>query len=195
MTTPPPPPTPAGPDATLGHVLVIGGTGMLRAAALHLSRRADVVTVLARTASRLASLQRDALPRRIETVALDWHDAAAVGEAVVGSSRRDGPIGLAVAWVHSSACGVPAAVAAALSATSPGCRLFLVVGSREDAEQPVKRGWHDQLSAAPGIVYRRVRLGRHGGPSGRWLTDDEISRGVVDAVSADARDALVGDAW
>lgn len=170
----------------LGHVLVVGGTGMLRGAALDLARRADLVTVIARTAWRVERLRDDALPRRIEPVALDWSDTVGFEAAVIRAANDGGPFDVAVAWVHSSAKDAPPALAEALAATSPGCRLFLVVGSRDDAEQAVKSAWHERLSAAPGIVYRRVRLGRRDGPPRRWLTDEEISRGVVEVPTAPA---------
>ena len=168
---------------------------MLRGAARALAERADVVTAIARTTSHLDRLREDAAPRRVETVALDWADSARLREAVVGAAGTRGPFDLAVAWLHSSAREAAPVLASALAETSPACRLFLVVGSRDDAEQPVKRAWHERLSAAAGLVYRRVRLGRRDGPPRRWLTDDEISRGVLDAVLGDLEDALVGDSW
>ena len=91
-----------------------------------------------------------------------------------------GPIELAVLWVHTDGPAVPAVVA---DATAPGGRVVQVFGTRVWPLDPVPVH----------VAYRQVLLGSIGG---RWLTNTEISDGVLAAIDADEPVRVVGDrAW
>src|SRR5579884_3141931 len=102
------------------HVLVVGGTGMLRRATLALAAQARHITVVGRTPSRLESLEQEAA--NVTGICVDYHDEAGFGRALSGAVERRGPCDLAVVWVHDSAPRAPLQVAQ-------------VVGSREHAGQ------------------------------------------------------------
>jgi hypothetical protein len=102
-------------------------------------------------------------------VHLDWHDTAALRAALAEATAAHGSIELAVCWIHSTA---PEAIDVVAEAVLPD-RIFQVLGS----------GHRDS-------AYRKVRLGRKGS---RWLTDEEISAGAIEAVEKDAHDHQVGE--
>lgn len=152
-----------------GHVLVVGGTGMLTGLTEALAGRGHAVTVIAR--------RHAALPAGAVQLALDYRDDETLGAGLSRAARERGPIDLAVAWIHTNAPAAPATVAAAVA---PGGRLFQVFGTRV---------W--PLDRAPAHVsYHQVLLGSVGG---RWLTNDEISSGVLAALDADQPLSVVGE--
>jgi hypothetical protein len=151
-----------------GHALVVGGTGMVARATRALGERGHRVTCIARR-------PRDLGPGvTVETT--DYHDSARFREALARAAESRGPIELAVCWIHTDAPDAPRTVAESLA---PGARLVQVFGTRV---------W--PLADVPlHVAYRQVLLGS---VSGRWLTHDEISAGIVEAIDADLPVRVVG---
>ena len=162
-----------------GHALVVGGTGMLAGLTRALAERGHRVTVLSRrgTLPVESSASNSLLQARLSPVAVDYRVSAAFTEALARAVSERGPIELAVCWVHTDGPEAPALVAGALK---PGARLLQVFGTRiwPLAEVPLH------------VAYRQVLLGSVGG---RWLTHDEISTGVLEAIDADHPLRVVGD--
>jgi molybdopterin-guanine dinucleotide biosynthesis protein A len=152
-----------------GHALVVGGTGMLAPVTRALAARGHAVTCIAR---RLADLGRG-----VTVEAVDYRKQNELREALARAITTRGPIELAVSWIHTDAPEAPRVVADALA---PGARLVQVLGSRV---------W--QLEDVPlHIAYRQVLLGS---TNGRWLTQEEISAGVLEAVDEDLPVWVVGE--
>jgi molybdopterin-guanine dinucleotide biosynthesis protein A len=150
------------------HALVVGGTGMLAPATRALAGRGHVVTSVARRAADLSP--------RVVSAPLDYRDTVALRTGLARATEERGPFELAICWIHTDAPEAPGVVAAALA---PGARLVQVFGTRV---------W--RLERVPlHIAYRSVVLGSS---EGRWLTDEEISAGVLDAVDADRAVHVVG---
>jgi molybdopterin-guanine dinucleotide biosynthesis protein A len=152
-----------------GHALVVGGTGMLAATTKALADRGHAVTCIARRAADLGD--------GIGVEPIDYRDPAGLREALARSIQARGPLELAVCWIHTDAPGAPRVVADALA---PGARLVQVFGTRV---------W--PLADVPlHVAYRRVLLGS---ADGRWLSHEEISSGVLNAVDTDRPLTVVGD--
>jgi hypothetical protein len=152
--------------------LVLGGTGMLAGAAATLL--ADGWHVV------LPSRRRPALTGGAHWVRADWSDPDTLAKAA--GDALDGPADLLVAWVHREVRTAVLRVVEPLLA--PGAPVVEVHGS---ASANPLGGCPDQV--LPGHSTQQVVLGyvRHAGRT-RWLTHDEISAGVLDAV----RRALAG---
>jgi len=152
-----------------GHALVVGGTGMLAGLTRALAERGHAVTSVARRAVQLGS--------GVVSLPLDYGDDEHLAGGLCEAIASRGPLELAVCWVHTDAPAVPAAVADALA---PGARLVQVFGTRI---------W--LLADVPlHVAYRQVLLGSVGD---RWLTHEEISDGVLEAVDADRPLWVVGE--
>lgn len=167
-----------------GHVLVVGGTGML----------SGLVEALAGDGGRLSLLSRHA-SQHPGGFDCDYHDEAGFRAALEAAVRRHGPIDLAVAWFRTLKIAAPRVLAQQVRG-----RMFQVLGSATaDPAHP-----HRLASAAivaDGLVdcrLRQVVLGfRVVGDRSRWLTNDEISAGVLDAVRNDRPLSVIGqvDPW
>lgn len=168
------------------HALVVGGTGMLREATLTLAQRCTAVSAVARRAASVA----DTWPG-INPLPLDYHDAAALAQALRRAVGHYGPIQLAVCWIHSSAPEALQTVAAELGRSGEPCRLFHVRGSAAADPTRLPRPALDELP--PTVSYRQVILGfQIEGNRSRWLTHREISQGVLQAIEDDAEYRVVG---
>jgi NAD(P)-dependent dehydrogenase (short-subunit alcohol dehydrogenase family) len=155
------------------HVLVVGGSGMLAGVCRGLAAEGHDVSVVARGVERLEALRSE----RITPVQVDYADLAAFEAALGAAIAQRGPIGLAVCWIRSWEPDSLRLVADALPAETP---LYHVLGTTRTLEAEL-----------PGVDYRVVRLGRKGG---RWLTNEEISAGVLEAIARGSADFLVGEA-
>lgn len=170
-----------------GHALVVGGTGMLRQVAMELSRT-HRVSVVARDAGRLAELRQEVKPGVICPIAQDYRNLPALRAAMRAAEREFGPIRLAVLWAPDE---VAAAVAGELKTDA---RLLRVLGSRaiEPSADP-DAARRRTLVGGVRPEYQEVILGfvvSHGGA--RWLTRDEISGGVLQAIADGSPRHIVG---
>jgi hypothetical protein len=171
-----------------GHALVVGGTGMLAGAVRGLVARGWRVSVLARRASAFAM-------REPGVVGLDcnYNDTDALVATLNRARDGEGAIDLAVGWFHTLG-------PAPMLATRTGClgtpgRFFHVLGSAmADPDQPdrLRRAARSAEDAAY-CLYRQVVLGFVlEGQGARWLTNDEISAGVLKAIDDDAAVSTIG---
>lgn len=171
-----------------GHALVVGGTGMLAGAVRSLVQRGWRVSVLARRASAFAM-------REPGVVGLDcnYNDTDALVATLNRARDGEGSIDLAVGWFHTLG-------PAPMLATRTGClgtpgRFFHVLGSAmDDPEHPERL--ERAARAADGAafcLYRQVILGFEPSRDGaRWLTNEEISAGVLKAIDDDAAVSTIG---
>ena len=155
------------------HALVVGGTGMLAGLVAALAERGERVTVVARN--------RRPLPPGVVQLALDYRSTDELRRGLAGAIGERGPIELAVCWIHTDAPDAPRVVAESVALRG---RLVQVFGTRV---------W--PLSPAPDeIEYRQVLLGAvRKGSGSRWLTDKEISTGVLAALDEGEPVAVVGE--
>lgn len=177
------------------HDLIVGGTGMLSSLCLELAGRGDAVSVVARQQNRLRRLERQSADRtgRIHGLEVDYREDDAFYAALVDAQRVRGPFDLAVCWIHAAAPSAPDVVARSLRRETGSCRYFHVIGSVQE-DPLVAASRHRGAFARYGwLRYHQVVLGftRQGGSS-RWLTDGEISTGVLRAIDLDAKCHVVG---
>lgn len=171
------------------HTLIIGGTGMLRETTLGLAKRFDHVTAIARTASSLAMLEREA--PTIDGQDVDYRDNARFDEALRTSIEHYGSFDCVVAWIHDDA---PEAVETILRHAGDHPVLFVHVLSCAMADPSAPdRSFRPRFERFPTVTYREVILGfvrtQHGS---RWLTHDEISHGALQALDSVQNSQVVG---
>jgi hypothetical protein len=151
------------------------------------------VEALAGDGGRLSLLSRGASRFARDGVAgfdCDYHDEAGFTAALDAATTSAGPVSLAVAWFHDLKIAAPRRLAERVDG-----RLFQVLGSATgDPSQPQRLQRAAQVTAGlPGCRLRQVVLGFQveAGRS-RWLTDAEISEGVLEAVRLDRAFSVVG---
>ncbi len=174
-----------------GHVLVIGGTGMLAGVSRALARRCDVLTSVARTQRSLRALT-DTLGEAAHAhhaIALDWSRPDSFLAALAEHIERVGPPSLVVAWLHHDHLGPE--IARRVGAAETSCTFFQVRGSA--AAAPSAELLSHDPPLPPNVTYHEVILGfRVEESRSRWLTHDEISNGVLAAIDNPSPRTIVG---
>jgi NAD(P)-dependent dehydrogenase (short-subunit alcohol dehydrogenase family) len=165
-----------------GSVLIVGGSGMLAGLARALCEHADRVSILARNEKRMRAVS-DA----VEPIVCDYNDGVALAEAL---SLIDAP-DLVVAWIHGRAPQARRAFAECLVAEG---RFVQVLGSAHaDPAHPERLAEMAKAADALPIDYQSIVLGFvvEKGAS-RWLSNEEISFGVLSAIESEQPVSIVG---
>lgn len=175
------------------HTLVIGGTGMLREATIALAQRSQLLTAVSHSRNALRELGQalSGSPCERRLLSLDWHQGADFVAALKRHAETAGAPSLAIAWLHDPALGP--VIANAVSLPGARCAFFQVLGS--DAADPARAPdtLHATLAPRGDLDYHQVILGFVKAESGsRWLTNSEISAGVIEAVESRAPRHIVG---
>lgn len=165
------------------HALVIGGTGMLSNTSLWLVSKGYHVSVIGRNANRMECLIRKSIDKSLITpVLVDYSDVALLRRKLRGTIEQNGPIELVIAWIHSNAEGTLEIISREISNWNDGrWKLFHVLGSSKNLSE-IK----EKISVPDSTQYHQVQLGFiiENGHS-RWLTNEEISQGVIESIQND----------
>lgn len=181
---------------TYAHTLVVGGTGMLAAASKTLALRSHRLTSVARTLRSLATLDAALADAGCvhHACPLDWTEPERFLCGIERHVAATEPPDLVVAWIHDDELAIRLAERLATARRPP---VFVhVVGSSSGDPTVVADAVRGRLSKGPYAAhYRQAILGvRRTGRTVRWLTHEEISSGVVEAIDRAAPTFLIGDA-
>jgi hypothetical protein len=161
------------------HALVVGGTGMLSGVSLWLVENGYHVSVIARNPERMEKLIEKACSKNLVTpLFVNYTNNKELQEKVELTIQQNGSIDLVVAWIHSIAEDALPIIAEEVSKQMDEWDLFHVLGSSSNIEE-IKR----KASTPDNCNYHRVQLGFVlEGAHSRWVTNREISEGVIEAI-------------
>lgn len=171
---------------SMSHALIIGGSGMLKEASIWFASQYDYVTVIGRSKKKMKFLIDQC--KNINPLYLDYHDTNQLKLAIEEQIRKLGNIDLIVAWVHSTAPGALSTIINVVSKQKNNWHLVHILGSRSNLETIKKN-----ISVPENCTYSQVQLGfvRENNQT-RWLTNTEISSGVIKAISQKEAKYIVG---
>lgn len=170
----------------MSHALIIGGSGMLKEAAIWLATQYDDVTVIGRSKKKMDFLIDQC--KNINPIYIDYHDTNQLKSRIEEQIRKLGDIDLIVAWVHSTAPDALSTIMNVVSKQKSNWNLLHILGSRSNLETIKKN-----ISVPENCTYSQVQLGfvRENDQT-RWLTNTEISSGVIKAISQKEAKYIVG---
>ncbi|MFZ4451080.1 short-chain dehydrogenase [Salibacterium aidingense] len=174
-----------------GHVLVFGGTGMLAKATGWMTKHATRTVVFGRNQGRLDYLMKSYNSHGLEIRNLDYTDTEALKHEIKSAYMQHGPIDMVVAWIHSTA---PAAIQTIKQQISylQGRRHWTFLHIKGSANDLTSIITSDPDNSANCHV-KEVRLGFiYNGSFSRWLTNEEISDGVIQAIKEEKDITVVG---
>lgn len=167
------------------HVLVIGGTGMLKEASLWFADHGYIVSVIGRNPRKHENMVVEAAnPEHINSLVVDYTNHSLLERQLIGAMETYGPFSIVVSWVSS----LPSLkiITEIVSEHSSSWKLYQVKGSRRYFED-------DVLQVPTNCKHRSVYLGFViEGNTSRWLTNREISQGVIKSVREDHQASIVG---
>lgn len=161
------------------HALVAGGTGMLAGVSLWLLEKGYHVSVIARNPERMEQLiEKTNFKNNLTPVLVDYRNSEELQAHVNAAIKKNGPIDLVVAWIHSDAPDALTVIINAINANREQWKLFHILGSSANIKK-IKR----TVPVPHGCTYYQVQLGFiiENGRS-RWLTHEEIAGGVITAI-------------
>jgi hypothetical protein len=161
------------------NTIVIGGTGMLGGVVEYLVKKGDQVTVLSRSVGKFNKmLERQQISQEaVSFISADYFNKDALIQVLDEHIKMNGPFEQAVIWMRSTAAESFDALMSFLSNHSKTVEVFKVNGSS------ASRGALP-LNQYQSINMHQIILGfkiEHG--ESRWLTNEEISDGVITALT------------
>ncbi|RDW16673.1 short-chain dehydrogenase [Oceanobacillus chungangensis] len=171
------------------HALIIGGTGMLSTVSLWLLDNGYYVSIIARNSGRMERLiEKTNFKGHVTPIFVDYTNSKDLQEKVRHAIKENGSIDLVVAWIHSIAEDALPTIAEVVSKQRNEWDLFHVLGSSSNLET-IKR----KASVPINCIYHQVQLGFViEGNHSRWLTNQEISNGVIEAIKTGKQVLKVG---
>lgn len=168
---------------------------MLAAVCLELARRGHAVSVVARRRDRLEELARRSagLQGRIHGVPADYRRSTALRAVLSEAQLNRRPFETALCWIHAVAPEAPYVVAECIQRETETRRYFYIRGTVHANPRAGSSERRARVTRLPGVLYREIALGFVlEGATSRWLTNAEISAGVLEAVDEDAEYSVVG---
>lgn len=175
------------------HVLVIGGTGMLQAASIRLGVCSNRLITVARTERSLRNIDTGLLPGSgfHHRLKLDWSNSEGFLDAIINHIESTEPPDLVVAWIHDDELTVRLFSLMAENSVIP--RFCHIIGSASENPKAIADSLLADMPRSLAEHYHQVILGAKGkGVRARWLTNHEISEGVLEAVKTQHAQFLVG---
>lgn len=178
------------------HVLVIGGTGMLKTAVLELAGQNNLVSVVARDKSRLQQLKAQN-SNLINPISVHYGETTAFIEAIKQAIEQFGSISTVIVWMHQYYAGTAnqsfVELIKLLSNNHTPCHIYHIKADAQREPADWTTPGQEILQSNPQLFYREILLGYiHEEPYNRWLTDPEIHAGVMNALKTDASRTIVG---
>lgn len=182
----------------MSHILVVGGTGMLRKVCLHMCKSNQTVTVIARNQKRLKSLKFESEHFKgiINPITLDYKISGELSEKINNAIDKFGPVSTAVSWIHTSvAPDTVRIIAESINKKNRRrlCKFYWLLSSATADPSVEKKDTTKEFADLKNISFHTVLLGfKIENGHSRWLTDDEICRGVIDAIEEDQMSSVIG---
>ncbi|OCA88508.1 hypothetical protein A8F94_24450 [Bacillus sp. FJAT-27225] len=147
------------------------------------------VSIIARNAERMNQLlQETSSDSHITPLIVDYRNNDELKEKINRTIKQNGDIDMVVAWIHSIAENALRIITNEVSKGNNGWELFHILGSGSNLDEIQKK------TAAPySYVYYQVQLGFISeGAHSRWLTNNEISDGVIEAIQKRKKVLTIG---
>lgn len=160
------------------NVLVIGGTGMLAPVSLWLLDQGYRVSVIGRNPNRLERLKAKSSQSDLTPISVDYRNIGELEKRIALSIQKNGLFDLIVAWVRTDAEKALETTIQLNTATGHKWELLHILGSGRNLSET-----KNKLPIPDDCIYRQVQLGfKIEGNHSRWLTNKEISSGVLEGI-------------
>lgn len=171
----------------MNRILIIGGTGMLRGATEHFILNNFSVSIIGRDVQKL-NYFTGKFPNKktIDLISQDYRDTENFIKVVEKNIKLHGNFDIIISWIHSNANNSILQLIDTLATYNNKTIFYHIKGSASSTTK--KRGLFNNK-----LDYREILLGfKIDNNSSRWLTDVEISNGIIDAVATNKLKCIIG---
>jgi len=177
----------------MGHILVVGGTGMLTGFCVDMTKVEEVVSVVGRNLVRFDRLAKKCEGNigKINPVITDYSNIEELTDQLKHCFYLFGTPTLIVSWIHSPSAGAHETIMRLTKQAS--CDYYYLSGSLK-SEKLLQVDEVEQMAVQfTNINFHKVVLGFiKEANSKRWLTNEEISKGVLKAALSGEKVSVVG---
>lgn len=176
------------------HALIVGGTGMLKGVSHYFTRHGYIVSVIARNPVGLNKIIESKSEHGfINPVRVDYSDYYLLEEKLKSAIDNYGKIETAVSWIHNTALEAPYIIADVLNNQNVKCKYIHVLDCEYSLPTKENENLHYTFERFVNLIYKKIILGFIiEDETTRWLTDTEISNGVVDGIINEKDTFIVG---
>lgn len=178
----------------MSHVLVTGGTGMLKDVSLYFASHGMTVSVIGRDHGKFEELiMSKGSSGFINPVRVDYSDYEQLRLKLDNAVNIYGPVETAVCRLYSTAPEAPHIIAEILNESNIPVKYFHLLGSSYADPSVISEDFGQLFYRFKNVIYKKIILGFViEDYKSRWLTDTEISNGVIDALKKDEDTFIVG---
>jgi len=180
-------------ERNMEHILIIGGSGILRNVSCHFANEGRVVSVVARDKAKIVEMiaETQKAPGLINPIAVDYTDVPTLQKKLVEAVAHLGSPVMTITRISPAAFLARQSVAGFLNDHASGSRMFDLVCRQADSP-----GLVGLLSANNfKIMYRRIILGSMmDGDRQRRAGREEVLAGISEAIQKDVNDFVIGNA-
>ncbi|MGG0288798.1 short-chain dehydrogenase [Peribacillus butanolivorans] len=164
------------------HVLFVGGTGMLADVSKWHAQRQHKVSIIGRDKMKMQKIETESSHKNnLYPLYVDYRNLSLLEEQILSAIAVNGPIQQVVAWVRSDALeSLQVIIKIVSSKAIQQWDLFHVLSSKTNVNE-IKM----QIDLPLNCEYKQIQLGfKIENNQSRWLTNHEISHGVIDAIES-----------
>ncbi|MBK8981571.1 MAG: hypothetical protein IPM38_04440 [Ignavibacteria bacterium] len=178
----------------MSHILITGGTGMLSGAVIKFLSKYETVSVIARHQSSFKKISAASdFPHRLNPLILNYSDTDILTEKINSAVISKGPVKTVVSWIHSYAEKSNIIIGEILNSQEISSDYFHILGSAYYDPENISSDIGAAFSNFRYVNYKKIILGfKIENGNSRWLTDEEISEGVAEAVNTGADEFKIG---
>lgn len=173
-------------------ILIIGGTGMLRDATEYFVSNDYQVSVIGRDIKKLNYFTSKFPDKKtFDLISIDYTKTADFIKIVAEKIKDHGSFDILISWMHSNGSNSLLQLIDTIKKYNDRTVLYHIKGSMfYDA---LKNSSFNPISTNNKLIYREIFLGfKIENNSSRWLTNAEISSGVIEAVKSNKDKSIIG---
>lgn len=167
---------------------------MLKDVSLYFALHGKNVSVIARNENKMNQLILSKDKHGfINPILTDYKNSIMLKQKISNAIDSFGEIETAVCWIHSTAPHAPFVTAEILNNQKNKSKYFHILGSEYASPGKKNAGIEKKFFKYSNLNYKKIILGFVNENSGsRWLSNTEISNGVIDAINKEADSFIVG---
>ena len=177
------------------HILIVGGTGMLKQTVLMFAEQNCKLSVIARHHSRMNQLleKAGAASDKINPMIVDYLNLQELDDLLEMAIEKFGRFSSVISWIHGPENPAHITISGKCESSQEPIPYYILKGSASYNPKKVNSELTVKLAALPNIALHEIILGfMVEGTKSRWLTNREISMGTFLAVQNKFKSCVIG---
>jgi len=171
--------------------LVIGGTGMLQAACSHFIQQENRLTIIGRNETRLQYFKNEFSNKNVLLINVDYTNTENFLNQIQADIDKNGVYHSIICWMHQSGEQTLKALIQLLKNQNAAIKFYHLLGSYS-SQQP-EETYIKEVKNFDQINYMKIVLGyKRENNYSRWLSNQEISEGTIEAVTKQQPVFIIG---